>query len=271
MKVWINGCLFMCVFIASNSFAIDGCDLSQAKRGYWFYQECRNEEQQEDPYALPPLPPHAELMKQHPKELREILEERLEYAIYKMTPESVIDYYTVIDATRRKSLAFTALTEYVMLQNPELNAKLQNPVTVPARKVSTLNRNNEYQSYISQYQKDYALVMFASETCAYCRVQEATLKHFEAKYGWRYKLVDVDLNPGIAANFNSSTTPTTVIIKKGTKEWLPVSVGAESMSEVEVGVYRALRMMNKEITPTQFILDRYRQGGFFDPNSSEGI
>lgn len=262
--------LFLLLAVASSSFA---CEDQGPKQGYWFYNECAKDEDQaeEDKYALPPLPPHEELMKAHPKEIAKILEERLEYAVYKMTPESVVDYYKVIDASRRKSLAFTALTEYVMVKNPELNAKSQNPVTVPARKASTLIRNNEYANYIAANKRDYALVMFSKNTCQYCPIQEATLKHFQSKYGWKYKVVDVDLNPAIAIQFNASVTPTTVLIQKGTDEWMPVSVGAESVTEVEVGVYRALRMLKNEISPTQFITDRYREGGFFDPEKQEGL
>jgi conjugal transfer pilus assembly protein TraF len=249
------------------------CEIEGPRRGYWFYNECAKEEanEEKDKYALQPLPPHEAIMNMHPKEIAVMLEERLEYAVYKMTPESVVDYYKVIDASRRKSLAFTALTEYVMLKNPELNAKSQNPVTVPARKASTLIRNEEYSNYIAANKRDFALVMFSKESCDYCRIQEASLKHFQAKYGWKYKVVDVDLNPAIAIQFNATVTPTTALIRKATDEWMPVSVGAESVSEIEVGVYRVLRMLKNEISPTQFIMDRYREGGFFDPETQEGL
>lgn len=262
--------LLLLVFCPTIAVA---CKTEGPKRGYWFYNKCaaENKDEPKDQYELPPLPPHEAIMKMHPKDISVMVEERLQYAVYKMTPESVVDYYTVIDASRRKSLAFTALTEFVMLKNPELNAKSQNPVTVPARNTSTLIRNEEYARYIAENKNDYALVMFSRSSCAYCPVQEASLKHFQVKYGWRYKLVDVDLNPGIGAQFNASTTPTTVLIKRGTEEWMPVSVGAESLAEIETGVYRALRILKNEITPSQYITDRYRDNGFFDPNATEGL
>ena len=249
------------------------CEQHSPRRGYWFYQECAETKSitKNDKYMLPPLPPHKELMRAHPQDIARILKERLEYAVYKMTPESVVDYYKVIDASRRKSLAFTALSEYVMLKHPELNAKSQNPTTIPARKASTLIRNNEHANYIAANKKDYALVMLSREKCQFCSIQEAALKHFQSKFGWKYKVIDADINPDIAIQFNASVTPTTVLIKRGSEQWMPVSVGAESVSEIEVGVYRALRLLKNEISPQQFILERYREGGFFDPVTEQSF
>lgn len=263
MKTLITFCVLF-LSLHAQAFA---CVKDGPTRGYWFYNECKDEEK--DPYEPKPLPSHAEMMKMHPKQIRELVTERLEYAVYKGTPESVVQYYSVIDVARRKALAFTALTEYVMLKNPELNAKTQNPSTVPARNQSRASRDNEYFSYINQHRNNFALVMLSRETCQFCPIQEATLKQFGAKYQWRYKLVDIDLNPDIAAKFNATTTPMTIIIERDTDNWMPVSVGAESVSEVEAGVYRALRFLRDEITPTQFITDRFREGGFFDPDKND--
>lgn len=261
MKIILSAIILVISFHV-HAFA---CETIGPKRGYWFYNECKNPDTEKDPYEPEPLPAHAEMMKMHPKQLRELVTERLEFAVYKQTPESVVQYYQVIDVARRKALAFTALTEYVMLKNPELNAKTQNPSTVPARNQSRLTRDNEYFSYINQHRSDFALVMLSRESCQYCVVQEATLKQFGAKYQWRYKLIDIDLNPDIALKFNATSTPMTIIIERDTNNWMPVSVGAESVPEVESGVYRALRFLRDEITPTQFITDRFRDGGFFDP------
>jgi conjugal transfer pilus assembly protein TraF len=260
------------MLLSSATLNAIACVQEGPRRGYWFYNECASEtHDEEDEYALPELPPHDQLMQAHPSEIEKMMEERLQYAVYKMTPEAVVDYYKVVDVARRKSLAFTSLTKLVMLQNPALNAKAQNPVTVPARNASTLMRNNEYASYIATQSRGFALVMFTKEGCQYCMVQEASLKHFQAKYGWKYRTIDIDLNPQIAMRFNATVVPTTAVIKMGTDEWMPVSVGAESVSEIEVGVYRSLRMLNGEISPTQYIMDGYREGGFFDPDTREGL
>lgn len=262
----MNIILWITVGILVPTYAMSECVQEGPKRGYWFYNECPMDEDEADPHALAPLPSQQELMAMHPESLRKMIQERLEYAVYRMTPEAVADYYKIIDVSRRKALAFTALTEYVMLKNPELNAKTQNPATAPARNKTKLDREAEYNSYIRQHQSEYALVMFSRESCQYCVVQEATLKQFGLKYNWIYRDIDVDLNPEIAARFSATTTPLTVIIEKNSDKWLPVSVGAESVSEVESGVYRALRFLREEITPTQFITDRFRDGGFFDPS-----
>lgn len=63
--------------------------------------------------------------------MQELLDKTRDYAVYKLSPDAVLDYYKVQDATRRKASAFTNLTGYVMLDNPSLNAAQDYPITNP--------------------------------------------------------------------------------------------------------------------------------------------
>lgn len=241
---------------------------SGEKFGYWWYQDCVEEKEKPEMEKFPdpgPLPAPTELMKMHPKELERIQEERKQWAIFKQTPEAVRDYYVVIDSIRRKTLAFTALTKYVMMTNPELNSKTQYPVVSPARKVATVEKEREIATLINSNRSQYALAFFTSRKCSYCPVQRSVLKYFQDSHGWDIKEIDIDDYPQAALRFNVTTTPMTMIVERGSDRWMPVSVGVESLPDIQSGVYRAVRMLTGQISPTQYLLDEGNEGGFFDP------
>ncbi|WP_418382040.1 transposase [Yersinia enterocolitica] len=63
------------------------------------------------------------------------------------------------------------------------------------------------------------------------------------------------------------TTPVTVLIRKNgdSKQWMPVSVGVDSLSNLRSNIYRITRLFGGEIKPQQFYTNEQQQGGFFDP------
>ena len=240
--------------------------LATEKKGFWWYEDPVPEaEERESKYELPPLPAPQELAKLHPEEIEAVMEERLEYAIWKKTPEAVQDYYIVQDVARRNAVAFTALTKFVMLNEPELNVRAQYPITNAGRKVATQLHDSTVTRSLASARDDYALVMFSTESCPYCPTQYATLKMFADKHQWSVQAIDIDRNPVAQARFDVKVTPMTMLIERGSERWLPIAVGVESLPVLEDNAYRAIRMLRGEITPQQFILTEYNDGGFFDP------
>jgi conjugal transfer pilus assembly protein TraF len=242
------------------------------KRGYWWYHDCAKTTALEsvthpDPG---PLPAATEMLNMHPKDLEKLLENRKEWALYKATPETVRDYYVVQDIVRRKAVAFTALTKYVMMTSPELNSRSQYPIVAPARKVATQIHDQQLEATINTERNHYALAFFTTERCAYCTVQRSTLKYFQDTHAWDIKEIDIGQNPIAATRFNVTTTPMTIIVERGSERWMPVSVGVESLPDIQSGVYRAIRMLRGEISPRQYLLEPDEEGGFFDPTAVPG-
>ncbi len=262
--------LFLSLLLSGYCGAACDSKTADEKQGYWWYQDCPSEETSEDNEEYPdpgPLPAASALMKMHPKQLEKIHEERKQWAIYAQTPEAVKDYYVVTDVIRRKSLAFTALSKYVMMTNPELNSKSQYPVVNPARKVATQVRDTEVQTLINSHRGEYAMAFFTSRKCSYCPVQRSILNFFQDVHGWDIKEIDIDDNPSLALRFNVNSTPMTMIVERGSERWMPVSVGVESLPDIQSGVYRAIRMLTGQISPSQYLLDESNEGGFFDPSA----
>ena len=259
-------CLQLLVAGSLNAATDDKPD----KQGYWWYEEPVIESEEEmlevQEFPTPPLPSQETMMKMHPTQLEELLDQHRDYAVYKLTPETTANYYKVQDVARRKSRAFTSLSSYAMLQNPELNARGAYPVNNPGRK--ELKRNNELliNNKIARFRNNYALVFLTAESCPYCKVQRSTLKYFRDRHGWTIKEIDIERVPDAALRFNTRVTPMTILIERNSERWMPITVGVESLSVIEQNTYRAIRLMRKEISPEQFFTNENQDGGFFDPS-----
>lgn len=241
-------------------------DSQTEKRGFWWYEDPPPEEEVEDlnEYELPPLPSQQELADMHPRQIAVELENRLDYAVWKQTPEAVLDYYKVQDVARRNALAFTALTQYVMLKNPELNARSAFASSGAGRDIETQARNDLIQRSLSTSRNDFALIMFSTPGCGYCVQQINALRYFADRHAWVVDDIDVSRDIAMKARFNIETTPMTIMIERGSDRWMPIAVGLEDVSTLEDNTYRAVRLLKGEISPKQYFTTEYQDGGFAD-------
>lgn len=245
------------------------------KRGYWWYMETPKEEPTEEEtkperQELPPLPSRAELMDMHPDDLSEMQEKYQKQAVWRPTPEHVRDYYIVQDVIRRKAVAYMAVTGLVMLQNPDLNVAKEYPITGPGRKAVTRVRKQTLGNALQGYRKKYALIMFSKRGCEYCVVQQQALKLFQDRHGWVIKEVDIERSPQAGQRFGVEFTPMTILIERGSKNWMPVAVGVESVPVIEENIYRGIRLLRGDTAPEQFYTLEYEEGGTFDPTAELG-
>lgn len=262
----LRALLLMVLFLVIYSSAYGQSDRDTEKRGFWWYEETPTDEEQhnEEEYELPPLPPMQVLADMHPLEIAKELEDRKVYAVWKQTPEAVLDYYKVQDVVRRNALAFTALTKYVMLKNPELNARSAFAASGAGRDIETQVRNKRIQRSLSGSRNDYALIMFSSPGCPYCASQINVLKYFADRHHWVVDDIDITRDHAMQARFNITTTPMTILIERGSQRWMPIAVGLESVAAIEDNTYRAVRLLKGEISPKQYFTTEYQDGGFAD-------
>ena len=236
------------------------------KKGFWWYDTPPRKEEltEKNTFELEPLPSVSQLAVMHPSELAAELESRKVYAVWKQTPEAVLDYYIVQDVVRRHALAFTALTKYVLLTHPSLNAKSAYASSGAGRQIETQLRAELMRESLSRSSDDYALVMLSRVSCPYCAAQANVLKYFAEQYHWVIEVMDIDLRPALKERFNVTTTPMTILIERGSERWMPIAVGLESVAAIEDGSYRAVRLLKGEITPKQYFTSEYQDGGFAD-------
>jgi len=249
-------------FAASVAHACD-----EDKKGYWWYCEPETDIQEHVPERQPlPAPPsHQTMMKMHPDDIQKMQEDYLKQAVWQTTPEHVLNYYKVLDVARRKSLAFTSVTELVMLENPNLNAWGQYQKTATARKAVTQHKAANIQTSLVAQRAEYGLIFFTRPDCPFCRGQANVLAYFSDKYGWPVQAVDISQQPDLATRFNIDYVPLTILAKKGSEAWMPVAVGEEPLTTLEANVYRAIRYLSGKTSADQFLQMEFQDGTALDP------
>ena len=239
-----------------------------AKRGYWWKAEqapAEPEEPENEFPDLPPPPPESELSKLHPQQLEKLISDYREYALWKMEPEHVGWYYQLQDHARRRSRAFMNVTETVMLNQPSLNMNAEYPVTPPGQQARQQQREQSLTAGLAKGRNSAALVMLTRPGCPYCDAQRAALRYFQSRHGWQIREIDISKNTAAATRFGVDKVPVTVVIFRGTDQWMPVAVGVESVPRIEENTYRAMRLLKGETTAQQFTMQEFQAGGLLDP------
>jgi conjugal transfer pilus assembly protein TraF len=126
-------------------------------------------------------------------------------------------------------------------------------------------REESINRLIDSNRESAAIVLLTRKGCSFCEAQRGALRFFQEKHGWEVREVDIEENPAIAARFGTDYVPTTLVIFRGSKEWMPVAIGVESVPAVEEGIYRGIRLMSGETTTDQYMVQEEEKGGVFDP------
>lgn len=251
--------------------------------GWWWYEEPvkkpeknktedevkKIEPQQEKPVRkLPTLADYTpeKLWNMHPDDFQKLLIEFQKKAVQYPTPDNVKEYLIIQDTARRKAMAYTSVYTYVLQANPELNLNADFPITTPGRVSRTRIRTTAKKDKIRSSAIDYGLIYFYKPECEYCKAQTSILSFFMKKYpGWEVKVININNQPSIAAQFNVQTVPFIMLVKRNSKKYMPISVGVMALSRMEEMLYRAIRMLSGEITPEEFLLYDYQKGGAYAP------
>jgi conjugal transfer pilus assembly protein TraF len=236
-----------------------------AKQGYWWYETPKPvSETAGEPIAKPVIPPMAQLATWTPPRIRALIEKQRDYAATVLTVDAVSDFWRLQDFARRKARAFAGVTQLAMLQHPELNSKSANPMVGDARTELTAEKDAMRRSYLRSHANQFALVMFSRESCGYCRVQWPIIQRFQEETGWQVTLLDLDKRPAIKERFGIEVTPTTMLIRRGSPQRMPIASGVEAFPNLIQTAYQAVRLLLGDIRPEQFLSGPGEEDGFFD-------
>jgi len=242
-------------------------DAMPEKRGYWWKAEPPPAAATEDPTYQPLAAPpdEAALLALHPKQVETLIEAYRQNAVWQATPESVRWYYQLQDFARRRARAFMNITEVVMLENPDLNLQTVYPTNPVGQAARVAQRSSSMAQRLAEEAGRAALVLLTQRGCPYCDEQRKILNYFQSKHGWDIREIDIRESPELAARFATTYTPTTVVLFRDSPDWAPVALGVETLERVEESVYRALRRVRGEVTPDQYSLQEFNDGGPYDP------
>ncbi|WP_309141178.1 conjugal transfer protein TraF [Novosphingobium sp. G106] len=239
----------------------------EPKQGYWWYQAPppREPVQPElDALAKPAIPPMAELASWTPPKIRKLIEQQRDYAATVLTIDAVADFWRLQDFARRKARAFAGVTQLAMLQNPELNSRSANPMVGDARAEMTAEKDALRRRYLRSRAQEFALVMFSRGACGYCRVQWPIIQRFQDETGWQVTLQDMDMKPDLGRRFGVEVTPTTMLIRRNSRQRMVIATGVEAYPNLVQTAYQAVRLLSGDIRPEQFLTGAGEENGFFD-------
>ena len=205
------------------------------------------------------------LWNMYPDDFQELVELVKKKAVQYPTKDNVKDFMFMQDIARRKALAFAGVFTYVAQNSHELTTKDVYPITKPGQRARVKNIMQEKNSIIRDSGKDFALIMFFSDDCSYCQAQLPILQYFIDNFKWPVRMVNIDKNPNAAARFNVLTVPQMILIYKKTGDYMPISTGVISLSELKSKLYRSIRLMRGEITPQQWFLYEFEKNKSADP------
>jgi len=209
-----------------------------------------------------------EIWNLHPDEFQGLLNGVHKKAVQTPTEKNVLEYLVMQDVAGRKAMAYANASRYVSQKYSQMfTSNLDFPTTAPGVSAKQQAEQNEISGFIQKAKDDHALLFFVSQGCSFCEKQAAILAYFVEKYGWQIKPIDIGQDTTVAARFNISTTPTLILIKNGSAQSMPVSVGVVSMSDMEKNLYRAIRYLNGETNIENFERYDFQQGGAFDPGA----
>lgn len=247
--------------------SVSGADVyrKDGQRGWWWYEDpppIHNEEKAPQP-SLPAYSPE-QMWTMDSDQLREYAEAVKKEAVRLPSEENVRRHYVVQDVIRRKAVAFANASEVVWQKHPELSVAKDSPLAAPGRKAVTREKVEERERVLANGKERFALLYFKSESCSFCQEQDGILGYFQDRFGWTIKPIDVDKQPGLANRFGVQTTPALLLIQRGSQDFIPVTAGVASASEIEAKLYRGIRLLRGEVSPENFNLYDFQKGGGFD-------
>ncbi|MDW7711194.1 MAG: conjugal transfer protein TraF [Deferrisomatales bacterium] len=244
---------------------------SRQQGWFWYQDPAEPRDPTEDPRpdasVSPSLDTYApeELWTLHPDEFRALLDAVFKGALQQPTEENVLAYKRLETIARLRAARFASVASLVSLKHPEVSTLRDAPSVNPGMRARRQVEGAEIDGTLSGAQEDFALLYFTSPGCPFCVEQDGILRYFTAKHGWEIKRIDVAREPQAAEVFRVSTTPTVVLIQRGSDAALPVGVGVVGLSTLERNVFRGVRLLTGTVTEEDLWLFDYQRGGGFDP------
>lgn len=235
---------------------------------YWYEKEPEPQpEHEKEQKTTPEIEKYTyeQLWNMYPDQFQQLLKTAMKKAIQYPTEDNVLRYLTYQDIARRKSTAFASVMQYVGQKHPELSNADVYPITTPGRVALADMKSSEIDRKIREVSDRFALIVFSQPGCKFCEAQSSILKYFTRNYNWTVRTVNINERPELSAKFGIEQTPTIILIKKHSKDFLPVATGVISLSELKTRVYRSIRIMLNETRPEQWFMYDFEKNKGSDP------
>lgn len=244
----------LCILILSLTFSVSAeQSIKKEKkefyydreRGWYSYEkeavkEDKKEEPKESKQFQKPVVDWDAVWTMHPKEFSKLFDDLRAYALMYPTEENVVEYYKMNSIYLDRAKMFQEASTMVAQTHPELSRENKFPASAVGQTEYRNQRKEEIDRTLKQNADRYALIYFYSPTCGYCEKQSPILQYFVEDTGWSIKSVDITKEQNAALRFNIESTPSLVMIKKNSKDWVRISSGILPLADIKERVAKSL-------------------------------
>jgi conjugal transfer pilus assembly protein TraF len=204
-------------------------------RGYWWYEEpaaMDGEPQASKDRILDIQDNPTAIIKKWQKEYDELAHKALVTQSFGDIKAFMHAHRAMID----RSANFAKTWQYVLANNPELNAQVEYPSSDLGRQIYVKEQSRKKERILKEMAKDYGLFFFFSSNCSYCQKMAPIVKNFAKRFGWQVLAISVDgnglaefpdfvVNEGQAQTLGITVYPALIALHTKTKKMLPLAYG----------------------------------------------
>lgn len=158
--------------------------------------------------------------------------------------ENVKDYLKLQDVAIKRSRKYMDMFMYVVQKNPELSKENEIPTSKFGQDEKHRLKKEQIENTLAANKEEYATLFFYSPDCGYCEKQMQVLEYFMEQTGWLIKPVNIKSDQKAAQNFKISVTPSIVMVKRNSPDWLLISSGLIALSDLQERLVRGMEYIN---------------------------
>lgn len=225
---------------------IHGHFFNEKAKGWHWYQQREADPKRQERKGDPNVPPSAatELATQ-----RKALEEALAESLLRPTPRNVARYQRLQYQWLTQSHAFASVWQQNLLQHPELDATVKNPVTQYGIHIKKEEDQLTLEATIKALSQQYGLFFIYQGNCKWCQGMGHIVKQLSEKYGWKVLGISQDgvrlkefpaskLDNGISQAWGLRGVPAVFVVNPETEQVIPIGHGLISLDQLERNLIR---------------------------------
>jgi len=233
--------------IAANANAKGGFfeQSNQYKGFYWFEREQKPSQNNKQEYQMPTAEEAAASIEARKKTLDDARNQMVAVGFDQDAPlsakrQAVINYKKLEMGMWDGALSLVDASDMANFTNPEIADNQTQPTNVFGVKLQRQVEAEQNIVAIMEFAKEFDLLLFADESCRYCREFAPVLKRFVDQHHFQLDVASLDSKAGsIAKSLGITSIPTLVAIKKDGSLLFEVSRGVVSTSQLEANILLA--------------------------------
>ncbi len=229
---------------------------NQYRGFYWFEREqSSSQNHTKTKYQMPTAEEAAASIEARKKTLDEARNQMVAVGFDQDAPlsakrQAVINYKKLEMGMWDGALSLVDASDMANFTNPEIANNQTQPTNVFGVKLQRQVEAEQNIVAIMEFAKEFDLLLFADESCRYCREFAPVLKRFVDQHHFQLDIASLDSKAGsIAKSLGITIIPTLVAIKKDGSLLFEVSRGVVSTSQLEASILLASKY-SKELKAT---------------------